>query len=74
MILDKDHTSGGILIINSEYQRCIKSLLKKELPSIQKHQEIIAYLFEFGYDLAISSENNFSQSPGFESVLGAFGE
>jgi hypothetical protein len=57
MIWDKDHTSGGLLITNAEDQRRIKSLLKKDLTSIQKHQEIIAYLFEFGYDLAISPEN-----------------
>jgi hypothetical protein len=57
MILDKDHTSSGLLIMNSEDQCRIKSSLKKDLTSIQKHQEIIAYLFEFGYDLAISPEN-----------------
>jgi hypothetical protein len=73
MILDKDHTSGGLLIINAEDQHRIKSLLKKDLTSIQKHQEIITYLFEFGHDLAISPENNVSQSPGFEMVLGVFG-
>jgi hypothetical protein len=58
--LDKDHTSGGLLIMNAEDQRHIKSSLKKDLTSIQKHQEKIAYLFEFGYDLAISLENNVS--------------
>jgi hypothetical protein len=30
-------------------------------------------LFEFGYDLALSPENNVSRSPGFESILGIFG-
>jgi hypothetical protein len=73
IFLDKDHTSGGLLIINAEDEHRIKSLLKKDLTSIQKHQEIIAYLFEFGYDLAISPENNVSLSPGFETVLGVFG-
>ena len=53
-ILDKDHTSGGLLIMNAENQRRIKSSLKKDLTSIQKHQETIAYLFEFGYDLVVS--------------------
>jgi hypothetical protein len=72
-IQDKDHTSGGLLIINAEDQHRIKSSLKKDLNSVQKHQEIIAYLFEFGYDLAISPENNVSRSPGFETVLGVFG-
>ncbi len=72
-ILDKNHTSGGLLIMNSEDQCCIKSSLKKDSTSVQKHQEIIAYLFEFGYDLAISPEKNVSRSPGFETVLGVFG-
>jgi hypothetical protein len=67
------HIRCGLLIMNAEDQRRIKSLLKKDLTSVQKHQEIIAYLFEFGYDLAISSENNVSQSPGFEMVLSVFG-
>jgi hypothetical protein len=44
-ILDKNHTSGGLLIMNAEDQCCIKSSLKKDLSSIQKHQEIIAYLY-----------------------------
>ena len=34
---------------------------------------IVAYLFEFGYDLALSLENNVSRRPGFESILGIFG-
>ena len=29
--------------------------------------------FEFGYDLALSPENNVSRSPGFEPILGIFG-
>jgi hypothetical protein len=51
----------------------IRSCLKKELTSVQKFQEVIAYLFEFGYDLALSPENNACRSPGFESILGVFG-
>jgi hypothetical protein len=38
-----------------------------------KFQEIVAYLFEFGYDLALSPENDVSRSPGFELILGIFG-
>ena len=47
--------------------------MKKELKAVQKFQEVIAYLFEFGYDLALSPENNVSRSPGFESIIGIFG-
>ena len=51
----------------------IKSCLKKELTVVQMFQEVISYLFELGYDLALSPENNVSRSPGFESILGIFG-
>jgi hypothetical protein len=47
-ILDKDHTSGGLLIMNAEDKCCIKSSLKKDSTSVQKHQEIIAYLLNLG--------------------------
>jgi hypothetical protein len=44
-ILDKNHTSGGLLIMNAEDQRRIKSSLKKDFTSIQKHQEkLLTYL------------------------------
>jgi hypothetical protein len=45
----------------------------KELSALQKFQDIVAYQFEFGYDLALSPELNVLRSPGFESVLGVFG-
>ena len=45
---------------------------EKELKAVQKFQEVIAYLFEFGYNLALSPENNVSRSPGFELILGIF--
>ncbi len=48
----------------------IDSVLKsKQLSQLQKCQEFIAYLFEFGYDLAINPDMNISHSPGFESFL-----
>jgi hypothetical protein len=62
------------LIIMSKDDQCqIASCLKKELTAVKKIQEVIAYLFEFRYNLALSLENNVSQSSGFESILGIFG-
>jgi len=69
----KNYTKGGLLIMSKDDEHWIKSCLKKELTAVQKFQEVIAYLFEFGYDLALSPENNVSRSLGFESILGIFG-
>jgi hypothetical protein len=32
----------------------------------EKYMQMIAYLFELGYDLAVSPRRNVSKSPGFE--------
>ena len=69
----KNYNKGGLLIMSKDNERRIKLCLKKELMAVQKFQEVIAYLFEFGYNLALSPENNMSRSPGFESILGIFG-
>ncbi len=73
MQVNKDYKEGGLLIMCKDDQHRITSCLKKELTAMQKFQEVIAYLFEFWYDLALSLENNVSRSPGFESILGIFG-
>jgi hypothetical protein len=73
MQVNKNYNEGGLLIMSKDDKRHIKSCLKKELAAVQKFQEVIAYLFEFGYDLALSPENNVSRSPGFELILGIFG-
>jgi hypothetical protein len=59
--------------MSKDDERWIASHLKKELMAVQKFQEVIAYLFEFRFDLALSLENNVSQSPRFELILGIFG-
>ncbi len=69
----KNYKEGGLLIMSKDDECRIKLCLKKELTAVQKFQEVIAYLFEFGYDLALSPENNVSHRPGFESILGIFG-
>ena len=72
-LVDKDWKEGGLLIMSEDDKKYIKKSMDKDLASIQKFQDIVAYQFEFGYDLALSPEMNVSQSPGFESVLGVFG-
>ncbi len=67
--VDNNYDEGGLLIMSKDDERRIKSCLKKELTVVQKFQEVISYLFELGYDLALSPENNVSRSPGFESIL-----
>ncbi len=64
--VDKNYDEGRLLIMSKDDERRVKSCLKKELTAVQKFQEVIAYLFEFGYDIALSPENNVSHSPGFE--------
>ena len=59
--------------MDAEEKELIRSSMNKDLASIQKFQDIVAYQLEFGYDLAISPEHNVSRNPGFESVLGVFG-
>ena len=71
--VDKNYEEGGLLIMSKDDERRIKSCLKKELAVVQKFQKVNSYLFELGYDLALSPENNVSCSPGFESILGIFG-
>ncbi len=63
MQVNKDYKEGGLLIMCKDDKLWITSCLKKELKVMQKFQEVIAYLFEFGYDLALSPENNVSRSP-----------
>ncbi len=71
--LNLDWKEGGLLILSEEDKKYISKSMSKELSALQKFQDIVAYQFEFGYDLALSPELNVSQSPRFESVLGVFG-
>ena len=74
MLMNKNHEHGGLLIMNNDDLRQIESVLKtKHVSQLQKCQEFIAYLFEFGYDLAINPDLNVSRSLGFESFLCIYG-
>ena len=72
--VDKDVKDGGILLL-SEYEkaRITSCKLDGKMSDIEKFRAILSYQFEIGYDLAIGSRDNVSQSPCFESFIGIFG-
>ncbi len=72
-MLDRSWTNGGILIVNKKETKQIKSSMEKAVTNMQKFQDMCAYQFELGYNLALSPSCNVSESPGFESVLGIYG-
>jgi hypothetical protein len=73
MHVHKDHKIGRLLILSDDNKHQIKSSLKKNLNIVQNYQEFIAYILEFGYNLALSPVNNLFRSLEFELVLGVFG-
>ena len=70
--LDGDWKEGGLLILSDDMKEKIRNRggTGSTLSDIQKFQDICAYQMELGYDLAINPNNNVSQNPGFEAVLG----
>ena len=64
--LDKAMSGGGLLMMSDSDMDDIKSSNKEGLTELQKHHQVVAYLFELGYDLALSSRFNVSRNPGFE--------
>ena len=61
----------GIFLYNTEEKQKINKMsLSGRSTTMLKRIDMIAYLFELGYDLAISPADNVSQNPGFESCLG----
>lgn len=63
-----------ILILSElEKAKITSSKVDGRMSDIEKFHTILAYQFEIGYDLAIASGDNVSESPGFESFIGIFG-
>ena len=61
--MDSSHFEDDL----EEWQRSIRGNDLKEVKL-----ELVSYLFEFCYDLCLSSQDNISQSLGFEKFLGQF--
>jgi hypothetical protein len=72
--LDRSWNDGGLFIFSEKESKQIRSSMGKGMTDMQKFHMFAAYQFEMGYDLAISPGCNVSESPGFESVLGIYGE
>jgi hypothetical protein len=72
-MLDRSWTNGGLLIVDEKETKQIKSSMGEALTDMQKFQDMCAYQFELGYNLALSPSCNVLESPGFESILGIYG-
>ena len=70
-IITTDYEKGGLFVYNKYEANKINNLKCRSHKSEQeKRIEVISYLFELAYDLAISYHDNVSESPGFESCIG----
>jgi hypothetical protein len=72
--VNKECKEGGLLVMSKDDQHWIASCLKKELTAEQKNQEVIAYLFAFGYNLALSPERMFPRVPHLSQYLGSLAD
>jgi len=61
-----DFSNSGLFLYTNEEKRRISSVNFSGKSGEKKYLQMIAYLFELGYDLAISPRCNVSKSPGFE--------
>ena len=80
---DRDSNTASIVSVIED--DCIFAWSKDMLEKVDKLQlstctelkdkqlVMIGFLFELGYDLMINSDDNVSESPGFEPCLGIFG-
>ena len=63
----KDYNDGGILFCTDEERALLEKANFKGRTNAEKYLDIVAYLFELGYDLVLSRTDNVSTSPGFEA-------
>ena len=71
--LDQDWTKGGILVLSERHQKHIdKSMNHLKCSRMVKYQHALGYIIELGYNLALAPDNDESDNPGFESLLGVF--
>ena len=71
-LIDRNHTEGGLMILNDTDKDNIKSSMKNSPRDLIKFQSFMAYEMELGYDLELSPAANVSRSFGFESFVGLF--
>ena len=62
----KSYYEGGIFFCTADERRAILRTNFRGNMEVQKFMEMVAYLFELGYDLALSPSDNVLRSPGFK--------
>ena len=65
-LFSKDYDDGGVFIYTKEQKTAIRRTKFNGKKGEMKFMQMIAYLFELSYDLALSRKHNVSDSPGFE--------
>ena len=65
-MMRKDVAEGGLFLYSKEEKEHIRRTKFNGKSEDKKFMQMVAYLFELGYDLALSRIHNVSQSPGFE--------
>ena len=71
--LTSDVNNCGIFAFTQKEKNRINNLNLRGRPNFKmKAVDMIAYLIELSYDLSISSVDNVSDNPGFESVIGVW--
>ena len=68
-VLAKNKSTGGVFIWTSSALQIAGKKQGGQTTSARQMQ-MVCYLCELVYDLMISPEDNVSDSPGFESILG----
>ena len=66
-IFQKDYNDCGIFFYSDEERALLEKANFKGRTNGEKYLDIVSYLFELGYDLALSRTDNVSSSPGFEA-------
>ena len=64
-LLSKDFSEGGIFFYTEEEKEYVRKCFPGRTEE-EKFIQMAAYIFEFGYDLALALRHNVSESPGFE--------
>lgn len=63
---DKDYSEGGLFFYTAKEKQHIERTKFPGKTGVLNFMEMAAYLFEIGYDVAISRRHNVSGSPGIE--------
>ena len=66
-IFGKDYHDGGLLVMTDSEQEMIRKLNLRGRSDAEKFADVVAYVMELAYDLAIGERSNMSDSPGFEA-------